>query len=479
MPLLSQNISVFFVVAPLLMGFFSFLFKGNYEKVIGKVYFGLAVFLFFLSVWSIFYFDLFSGNSILSVVGGWSKAMGIELKFNLKNVLVVSSLLLIFAVFLATNLNGGVNYRFRGFACVMLCGANGLALTNDVFNTYVFFEIVCITTYIIYAYGDKKDGIKNAYNYMILSSFAGVMFLLVLCFLYQITGNLNIDLIHRIIANIKGNKTIDACFVLFILVMIVKLGVYPFHGIVNGVYKNLPTNFLMIVAGVSSIIYPVFILKFIVDLFGTEFFLRNEYLCVLLKVLGGVGFIFFNIIAFSTTSILHFIIFLSFVQTSLFVFCLPYVVNSSVLNGLYFAIISNSVLKVCLFGLVYKVFSSIGVDDIKKTSIKLISSNKIKYLLVLSLFFMSGMPISLVFISKIYILLGVLNSAGIILWALFLISGFVIEIASCFYVIREILSKKNEDTIAYNINISKVFYITIFVAIMFVCISSAMCYYVR
>ena len=177
MLLLSQNISVFFIITPLLMGFFSFLFKGNYEKVVQKVYLGLAISLFCISVWSIFYFDLFSGKSILSVVGGWSKAIGIELKFNLKNVLVVSSLILIFVVFLATNLNGDVNYRFRGFACVMLCGANGLALTNDVFNTYVFFEIVCITTYIVYAYGEKKEGIKNAYNYMILSSFAGVVFL--------------------------------------------------------------------------------------------------------------------------------------------------------------------------------------------------------------------------------------------------------------------------------------------------------------
>ena len=477
--LLSQNISVFFIITPLLMGFFSFLFKGNYEKVVQKVYLGLAISLFCISVWSIFYFDLFSGKSILSVVGGWSKAIGIELKFNLKNVLVVSSLILIFVVFLATNLNGDVNYRFRGFACVMLCGANGLALTNDVFNTYVFFEIVCITTYIVYAYGEKKEGIKNAYNYMILSSFAGVVFLMVLCFLYQITGNLNVDLIHQIIINAKGNKTIDACFVLFILVMIIKLGVYPFHGIVSGIYKNLSVNFLIIVAGISSIIYPVFILKFIADLFGVEFFLRNEYLCVLLKVIGGVGFVFFNIVALLTTSFLHFIVYLSFVQTSLFVFCLPYIASSSVLNGVYFAIIANSILKVCLLGLVYKIFSSVSIDDIKKTSIKLISSNKIKYLIVLSLFFMSGMPVSLVFISKIYILLGVLNSAGIILWVLFLISGFVIEMFSCFSVIREILSQKTENSLLYNISLSKTFSIITFLAITIVVVSSVMCYYVR
>ncbi len=461
------------------MGFFSFLLKDRSVKIVNSIYLFVALSLFLIAVYSIFHLDLLKGKDYFNVIGGWPKAMGIELKYNFKSAFVIASLFIVFVVFLATNLFGDVNYRFRGFVCIMLCGANGLAITNDVFNTYVFFEIVCITTYIVYAYGDKKEGIKSAYNYMILSSFAGVMFLMVLCFLYQITGNLNVDLIHKIIANVKGNKTIDACFVLFILVMIVKLGVYPFHGIIKGVYKNLPTNYLMFVAGVSSMVYPVFILKFIVDLFGVEFFLRNEYLCVLLKVLGGIGFLFFNIVAFSTTSFLNFIIFLSFVQTSLFVFCLPYVDNVSVLNGLYFAIMANSILKVCLLGLFYKINSSLNVDDIKKTNIKLISSKKIKYLLVLSLFFMSGMPVSLVFVSKIYILLGVLNSAGIILWALLLVFGFVIEIASCFAVIREILSRKNENSAVYNISISKVFLIVVFFAIFAVFMSSLICYYVK
>ena len=91
---------------------------------------------------------------------------------------------------------------------------------------------------------------------MIISSFAGVAFLLVAGMLYQITGNLNLDLMHDVIVKYQNNKSINALFVIFLLSMLFKLGIYPLHSILNNIYNNLETNKLMVVAGVSSIAYP-------------------------------------------------------------------------------------------------------------------------------------------------------------------------------------------------------------------------------
>ena len=102
----------------------------------------------------------------------------------------------------------------------MVCGANGIILTNDIFNSYVFFEIVCITSYIVYAHSQNADCIKNTFNYMILSGLSGVIFLLIAGLLYQTTGHLNMDAIKEAISSYQNNKSINALFVLFVLVQI-------------------------------------------------------------------------------------------------------------------------------------------------------------------------------------------------------------------------------------------------------------------
>ena len=439
-----QNIHILSIIAPLLMGFFSFLLKDRYLKAINILFLSLLFFIFFFLLYSVFNLNLLNGKTYNIVIGGWSKSMGIELKYNINCVLTLLFLFLISIIFFANTWRGEVNYAFRGFVFMMLCGANGMIITNDIFNTYVFFEIVCITTYIMYAHGENIVCLKNSYNYMIISCFAGVIFLLVACFLYQITGNLNIDLINKALANYYNSKSVSAIFVFFILAMMFKLGLYPLHNILQNIYQNLSLKYLLFVAGISSIVYPYFIMKFVVNLFGVNVLMNNEYLNISLKVLGGVGFIFFNYLALSTNSVLYFIIFLSFAQTSLFAFCIQYLTDKIVINGINFAITSHTLIKVCMFAILYKIQKTLGILEINKSMLASISSRVYRYLFVLLLFLISGMPFSLVFMSKWYILVGIFNTASGLIWLSIIVIGFAIDIFACFMFMKQVLIKKDD-----------------------------------
>ena len=441
--MLLQNIHIITIIIPLLMGFFSFVIKDKHEYVINRIYYFLFLLFFFYVLYGVFEFNLIDGNEYKIVVGGWKKAMGIELKYNLKCALATLSSIFVLLVLFANNLKNEMSYAFRGFSCIMLCGVNGMIATNDIFNSYVFFEIICITTYIIYSHGENKTCLKNAYNYMILSGFSSVVFLLVACLLYQITSNLNIDIINQSIEPFAKSKAVSAIFVLFVCAMMFKIGFYPFHNILFEIYKNLSIKYLIVVAGLSSIIYPFFILKFTTTLFGEEVILNNEYLNISLKIFGVIGFIFFNAMAISVVDVLSFVISLSFAQTTLFAFCLPYVFDKQISNGLLFALSSHSLIKVCILSILYQIQKQTKILKIKKTDISFISSKTYKYLLVLLLFLLSGMPFSLVFMSKWYILSGLFNSYGNMFWLSMIIVGFAMDIFACFMLIKKILVKND------------------------------------
>lgn len=462
---LVQNIHLISILVPLFMGFFSFMVRDRKTKVINLAYMWLSFLMFCFTVYATHKLNLIRGETYYSVIGNWTKAMGIELKVNLVRSIMVMALFLMSILFFATTWKGGTDYAFRGFVCVMLCGANGIVLTNDIFNSYVFFEIVCITNYIIYAHGSRAECVKNAYNYMILSSFAGVVFLLAAGVLYQITGNLNLDIIRNSLSTLKDNKTVNAIYVLFLLAMMFKLGVYPLHNVLFGIYRNLQLKYLFVVAGISSIVYPFFIMKMVISLFGTDIVADNEYLNMVLKICGGIGFLFFNVMAFTSKSVVHFIVSLAFAQTSLFAFCVPYFNNAMMTIGVALSIVSTSLIKACMLAMTYKFQCNFGIVDIKKIDLSAINSGY-KFAFALLLFIISGMPFTMVFMSKWYSLIAVINSAYSPVWAAIIIVGFAIDISACFGFIMQILTRNSSRNVKICMN--KIFLYAVAFIVLFV-----------
>lgn len=446
--MLWQGIHIIAVMLPLIMGFLSFLVKDKFIKQINIFYLFIFSIFFIYILFSIFGLNLLSENEYYVVIGGWEKAMGIELKYNFDCALAILFLTLNIMIFIATTIKEiTIKYAFRGFACIMLCGANGIVLTNDIFNSYVFFEIICIVTYIMYSHGDNIVCLKNTYNYIILSSIAGTIFLLVIGFLYQIIGELNIDLIHEFVGKTYStNKSISAIYVLFLLCMMFKIGFYPFHCVILEIYKNIPLKYLIFVVGTSSIAYPFFIVKFVVNLFGSEVMLNNEYVGIAIKTFGCVGFLFFIFSALAARNLINFIIFLSFSQTSLFTFFIPYLSEPKIKRGVILMITSFSIIKVCIMALLNDIQIQIKNMSLCKEDVKYINNFSYKCIISVLLFIISGMPLSLVFLSKWLILAGLVNSSLFnILWISIIVVGFTIDIFACFMMIKYFMVKNFDD----------------------------------
>ena len=76
---------------------------------------------------------------------------------------------------------------------LMMVGASGVVMTRDLFNLFVFLEILSIATYGLLALDDRKRALAAGFKYVIAGGIASALFLLGTIYLYRLTGTFNID----------------------------------------------------------------------------------------------------------------------------------------------------------------------------------------------------------------------------------------------------------------------------------------------
>ncbi|MDR5708855.1 MAG: proton-conducting transporter membrane subunit [Armatimonadota bacterium] len=82
---------------------------------------------------------------------------------------------------------------------LLLGGMNGAFLTGDLFNLYVFFEILLIASYFLLTLGTSREQAREAFTYVALNLVASTLFLVAVGLLYAATGTVNMaDLARRL-----------------------------------------------------------------------------------------------------------------------------------------------------------------------------------------------------------------------------------------------------------------------------------------
>ena len=169
---------------------------------------------------------------------------------------------------------------------ILVMGINGMVMTRDLFNLFIFIEITSIATYALIGMERTGSVLVAGFKYIIATSIASAFFLLGTIFIYYQTGTLNID---DIIANqdfIQG--PIGFIAVLFLLTsLLIELKPYPANGWGLDVYENASSGIASLISvGVSAGVF--FALYKVLPL--AENFLTS------IAVIGGFTFLFSNFI---------------------------------------------------------------------------------------------------------------------------------------------------------------------------------------
>ncbi len=82
-------------------------------------------------------------------------------------------------------------FFFYPFYFFLLAGVNGAFLTGDLFNLFVFFEVMLIASYILIVHGGTKYQLRESFKYVVINVFASILFLVGVAYIYSVTGTLN------------------------------------------------------------------------------------------------------------------------------------------------------------------------------------------------------------------------------------------------------------------------------------------------
>ncbi|MDP2261497.1 MAG: monovalent cation/H+ antiporter subunit D [Caulobacter sp.] len=182
------------------------------------------------------------GGAIQSyALGNWRAPFGIVLVLDRLSamMLLLTALLalaaLIYAVSTGADRKG---WHFHPLFQFQLLGLNGAFLTGDLFNLFVFFEVLLIASYGLMLHGQGAARLKAGVRYVIINLVGSTLFLVGVGLLYGVTGTLNMaDLAVRVAAAPAGDQgLIAASALLLTTVFALKAALVPLHFWLPGTY---------------------------------------------------------------------------------------------------------------------------------------------------------------------------------------------------------------------------------------------------
>lgn len=154
----------------------------------------------------------------------------------------------------------------------LLMGLNGAFLAGDIFNLYVWFEIIIISSFVLMTLGGRKPQIEGGIKYVAMNLLASVTFLTGIAILYGLTGSLNMADLSRKVALLENGNLVNITALLFFVGFGIKSAVFPLYFWLPSSYHTPPSAIAAIFGGLLTkvgvyALIRVFTLVFIPDAF--------------------------------------------------------------------------------------------------------------------------------------------------------------------------------------------------------------------
>jgi multicomponent Na+:H+ antiporter subunit D len=168
---------------------------------------------------------------VTMVMGRWLPPFGIAFTVDLTGALFALTsavVALIGAIAAIDDVNAsGRRYGFYPFLMLLMAGVSGAFLTGDVFNLYVWFEVLLISSFGLLVLGSEREQIDGAVKYGFLNLVATTLFLITTGYLYGIFGTLNMADIARKAPGLQMAAPLVTLTALYILAFSMKAAAFP------------------------------------------------------------------------------------------------------------------------------------------------------------------------------------------------------------------------------------------------------------
>ena len=180
------------------------------------------------------------GGLLVYRLGEWPAPFGIVLVLDRLSALMVLLTYLV-ALPVLWYATGGWDARGRHFHALFqfqLMGLCGAFLTGDLFNLFVFFEVLLIASYVLLLHGQGRERFRVGVHYVVLNLSASALFLIGLALLYAATGTLNMADMALRVTGLTGDSAVLARSgaLLLLVVFGLKAALLPLHAWLPATY---------------------------------------------------------------------------------------------------------------------------------------------------------------------------------------------------------------------------------------------------
>jgi multicomponent Na+:H+ antiporter subunit D len=249
-----------------------------------------------------------AGSALLAVVwksgiqsvqmGGWPAPYGITFVADLLSALMVALnglMGLAVTVYSLSSMDPGrESHGYYPLFHILLMGVSGAFLTGDIFNLYVWFEVLLIASFVLMSLGGERAQIEGGLKYVTLNLVSSALFLAALGILYGEAGTLNMADLAVTLRESGQTGLVDTLAVLFLVAFGIKAAIFPLFFWLPASYHTPPAAVSAIFSGLLTkvgvyALIRVFTMLFVRDVEYTHsLILWTAGLTMVIGILGAV-----------------------------------------------------------------------------------------------------------------------------------------------------------------------------------------------
>lgn len=324
-------------------------------------------------------------------IGRWPAPFGITVVVDLFSAIMLTMAGLIglaVAIYsLASMDEARERHAYYTLLHMLLMGVCGSFLTGDIFNLYVWFEVMLVASFVLMALGGERAQLEGAIKYVTINLVSSAIFLAAIGILYSVTGTLNMADLAQRIGLVTQPGLVTTVAMLFMVSFGIKAAMFPLFFWLPASYHTPPAAVAAVFAGLLTkvgvyALIRVFTLIFVQDVGYTHtLILILAGLTMLTGVLGAVVQTGFRrILSFNLISHIGYML----MGLGLF--------TPLALAGTIFYTVHHIIVKTNLFLLSGVVERLGGTDDLKRLGGLYAKLPGLSVLFLVSAFSLAGIP---------------------------------------------------------------------------------------
>ncbi len=250
---MSNNLVIYPVLIPLFAAIIMIFFRKNVpaQKTISTIVsiLGIAVAFYLASIVTTQGIQVFHA-------GNWIPPFGIVLVADVFAVIMVILSNIVAAACLFFSFKtidiGREKHYYYAFYQFLMVGINGSFLTGDLFNLFVFFEVMLIASYILIVLGGELGQLRESFKYVVLNIISSTLFLVALAMLYGTIGTLNMADAAVKVAQLEDQGIVTIISMIFLVVFGFKGSLFPLYFWLPQSYYEPPTAISALFGGLLT-----------------------------------------------------------------------------------------------------------------------------------------------------------------------------------------------------------------------------------